>query len=246
MYFRCLMNALRLASPRTRRALLSLAVCLAFVVFAAIAGSSSAAAQATSTINICIAKAGPEKGTVRFVSTQRCRRGEAFVQVFTASASEGVMGVQEEGAQGDEAAEAGFSGEDPIADSFLVAGMTTGDAPRSGTSYLGPFIGLAPTPTELSAQQPMPFAGEISNFGFKIDVPPGAGSSYTMTVRKNGAAGGSAIACKIEGAGSGNTSCLDTAHSLSFAAGDLLSVQVVPKGSPVRWGGARWSATLTP
>jgi hypothetical protein len=80
----------------------------------------------------------------------------------------------------------------------------------------------------------------------KIDVAPGSGNSYTMTVRKNGVAGTPAISCKIEGTGSANTSCLDSTHSLSFAAGDLLSVQVVPHSNPEKWDGARWSATFTP
>jgi hypothetical protein len=240
------MSAFRFVSLRARWAVPSLAICSAFVIFAAFS-SSSAAGMTPSTVNLCITKAGPEKGTVRFVSTNRCRRGEIFVHVVTASATQGVMGVQEESNPWGESGEEAPSGEEgAIADSFLVAGMTTGDASQSVPNYVGPFMGFSPTPTELNAQQPMPFAGKVANFGFKVDVPPGSGNSYTMTVRKNGVAASPAISCKIEGTGSSNTSCLDHAHSLSFAAGDLLSVQIVPRGNPDRWGGARWSATLNP
>jgi hypothetical protein len=265
------MTALKFASPRARWAMLFLAVCVAFVVFAAVVGSAAAAGKALSTINLCITKAGPEKGVVRFAATKHCRKGETLVQVVGGSDVQGVLGVQEESGQqggvgekappgdkgpiGDKGpvglqgptGEKGPTGDrGPTGEGILIAGLTTSDASTSSISYMGPFVGSTPTSTELNAQQIVPFAGTIANFAFKIDVAPGSGNNYTVTVRKNGVAGSPAITCKIEGTGSINTSCLDSAHSLSFAAGDLLSVQIGPNSNPEKWGGARWSATLTP
>jgi hypothetical protein len=132
----------------------------------------------------------------------------------------------------------------PTGEGILVTGLTTRNASTSATSYLGPFLTSSPTSTESNVQQIMPIAGTIANLAVKIGTAPGSGSnSYTLTIRKNGAAGSPSLTCEIEGS---STSCIDSTHTLSFAAGDLLSLQIVPASNPDSWDSAHWGVTLTP
>lgn len=232
------MFAQRFASPRVCRAVLSLAVCMAFVLFAAFSGSSSADGRSPSPVYLCKTKAGPGKDNVRFAVAGRCRRGELRMPVvssFTPSAA----GSQEEGKAQAVAGEGSLAGAD-----VLITGIATSDAPTRLLSYIPPFLAAAPTASELPAQQAMPIAGTMANLGVRIGIAPGQGNSYTLTIRKNGI--GTALTCRIEGDGSADTSCLDNAHTVAFAAGDFLTLQVSPGSSPQRWDTARWEVTLTP
>ncbi|HEX3172605.1 MAG TPA: hypothetical protein VHQ43_00100 [Solirubrobacterales bacterium] len=58
------------------------------------ATSSAAAQKQPTTINLCIRKAGPEKGMVRFSQSKRCKAGEMSVQVV-ADSKQGVAGIEE-------------------------------------------------------------------------------------------------------------------------------------------------------
>jgi hypothetical protein len=232
------MSAQRFASPRACRVVLSLAVCLAFVLFAAFTGSSSADGGSPSPAYLCKTKAGPGKDDVRFAVSGRCRRGELrmpLVSAFTPSAT----ASQQEGTAQAAAGEASLTGED-----ILVTGIATSDAPTRSLSYLPPFLAAVPTASESPAQQVVPIAGTLASLKVKIGSAPGQGNNYTLTIRKNGI--GTSLSCRIEGEGSAETSCLDKAHTVAFAAGDFLSLQVLPAGGPQRWHAARWEATLTP
>ena len=127
---------------------------------------------------------------------------------------------------------------------ILVTGIATSDARIRSLSYMAPFLATAPAASELPAQQAMPIAGTMANLRVRIGTAPGQGNSYVLTIRKNGI--GTGLACRIEGDGRADTSCLDNAHTVAFAAGDFLTLQVSPGGSPRRWHAARWEATLTP
>jgi hypothetical protein len=232
------MFAQRFASPRACRIVLSLAVCLAFVLFAAFTGSSSADGGSPSPAYLCKAMAGPGKDNVRFAVAGRCRRGELrmpLISGFTPSATDS----QEEGTAQAAVGEGSLSGED-----ILVTGIATSSAPMRSLSYMAPFIATAPTASELPAQQVMPIAGRMANLRVKIGSAPGQGNSYTLTLRKNGI--GTGLTCRIEGGGAADTACLDKAHTVAFAAGDFLTLQVSPGGGPRRWHAARWQVTLTP
>lgn len=97
----------------------------------------------------------------------------------------------------------------------------------SNTHYLGPFLTSQSTSTESNVQQVMPIAGTVANLAVKLANDPSEGDSYTFTIRKNGngASGGTTVSCKIENT---NTSCNSAANSVTFAQGDLLSLQIVP------------------
>ena len=232
------MSAQWFASPRACRIVLSLAVCLAFVLFAAFTGSSSADGGSPSSIYLCKTKAGPDKGDARFAVAGRCRRGELRVSVVS-SFTPNATGSQEEDTAHAAAGEGILAGGD-----IFVTGIATSDAPIRSLSYMAPFLATAPTASELPAQQVVPIAGTMADLSVRIGTAPGQGSSYTLTIRKNGI--GTGLTCRIEGDGSAGTSCLDSAHTVAFAAGDFLTVQVSPGGSPQRWHAARWDVTLTP
>jgi hypothetical protein len=119
--------------------------------------------------------------------------------------------------------------------------VTGSDASTSATNYLGPFANSL-SATESSVQLTVPVAGTLANLNVKIGTAAGSGNSYTFTIRKN-ASSQAAMSCKIEG--TTPTAC-SSAGTAAFAAGDLLSLQVVPNSNPNNWGDAHWAVTLTP
>ncbi len=110
---------------------------------------------------------------------------------------------------------------------------------------------------EANGQQAMPAAGTISRLFARRNAAPNANQGVNITVRKNGA--DTAVKCTISNpadtvvvgdpdatttpdAANTTTSCQDVAHSVSFVAGDRISVQVTqtpglgaPGGTPTRW-----------
>jgi len=116
------------------------------------------------------------------------------------------------------------------------SGTTMGNA---ATNFMGLFtVGSA---TESVVQVPVQTSGTISNFDVRISAAAGTlPNSWTFTLRKNGAS--TAIACTISGTTA--TQCGDAANSVSFSAGDLLTIQIVPNSTPTASIG-RWTARLS-
>jgi len=110
--------------------------------------------------------------------------------------------------------------------------MTTG-----ATTFMGLFT--VASATESVVQVPVQTSGTISNFDARTSATPGAGNTWAFTLRKNGAS--TAITCSITGA---STQCADSSNSVSFAAGDLLTIQIVPTSGPTASIG-RWTAKLS-
>jgi hypothetical protein len=98
--------------------------------------------------------------------------------------------------------------------------------------------------TEAAVNVSIPVAGILSNLDVRLDGTAGAGArSYTFNIRINGVDTGNP-SCVISGA---LTSCSDPLTSVAVAAGDLVSIRVVPSATaptarPMRWS-ARFSAT---
>ena len=96
------MTARSIAQPRLRSVGLCLAACL--LACLSLASTSAQAAQSTSAnaLNLCIARSGEHKGTVRLISAKaRCKGSERGATFLTASGSQGVLGAQaESGATG--------------------------------------------------------------------------------------------------------------------------------------------------
>jgi hypothetical protein len=82
---------------------LGAAFCAAFLAAAAVAAYGSAAQSpqlgSLSTVNLCVHRAGPEKGAVRFVEKRRyCKANELGVQVLGAGSSQAALGLSAVGA----------------------------------------------------------------------------------------------------------------------------------------------------
>lgn len=90
------------------------------------------------------------------------------------------------------------------------------------------FVGLANlSTTEAAVQFPMPIGGTFTKLYVQTSVAPGASKTFVFTVDKGAVA--QTITCTISG--NTATSCNDTAHSFTFAAGDLISVKDVTSAS---------------
>lgn len=76
--------------------------------------------------------------------------------------------------------------------------------------------------TEANSQVVVPLAMTLTALYVMVDAVGGAGQSATFTLRKNGV--DTAITCVIN---TGSTTANDTAHSVAYAAGDLISMKCV-------------------
>lgn len=74
---------------------------------------------------------------------------------------------------------------------------------------------------------PIAVDGTIANLYARLTVAPGAGKSVAFTLYQNGSS--TAVTCTISDAA---TSCSDTTHSATIFAGDNVSVEIVPTGTP--------------
>jgi hypothetical protein len=75
-------------------------------------------------------------------------------------------------------------------------------------------------PTASQAASPVPIAGSLTNLSVHVGSAV-AGSGVTVTVLKNGVA--TALSCTIA---SGNSSCSDSAHSVSLLTTDVIAVEI--------------------
>lgn len=91
--------------------------------------------------------------------------------------------------------------------------------------------------TESDVQQIMQVAGTVTNFVVRLTGTAGASpKQYVFTVRKNG----TNTALTVSITGTTQTTATDTVHSVSFAEGDLISVESAPTNTPtaraIKWG----------
>jgi hypothetical protein len=119
----------------------------------------STSAQGTqSTVNLCITKAGPDKGSVRFVQAkQKCKGGELRVQVVGSTGEQGAFGAQE---SSDEA------GPPDLAVPAGVAGYVRVE----GTSARG--AGSGSTPETASAAVSCPEGRNVVGGGYQVNAGP--------------------------------------------------------------------------
>lgn len=100
-------------------------------------------------------------------------------------------------------------------------------APTSGTNYMSPQNRNLIASTDALGQMIMPTAGVFSNLYLNSRAAPGAGTSWTVTMMLNGAA--QTLSAAIADAATANN---DTAHSITVAAGDTVSLKIVVAGTP--------------
>jgi hypothetical protein len=90
---------------------------------------------------------------------------------------------------------------------------------------------------EAQAVQIVSEAMTLSSFIVTLQVAPGSGTSWNLTVMKNGVA----TAMSVTVANTATTGSY-TATTISFAAGDTMSVQVTPTNTPGFSSGMSWNA----
>lgn len=106
--------------------------------------------------------------------------------------------------------------------------ISGGTASVSGTvTNYQSLYGGTPNATQSVVANIMPTSGTIDNFYVNLNASPGSPASYVFTVYKNGVA--TAITCTIVNSATIGT---DTTHSVSYAAGDTISIESVPNTAP--------------
>lgn len=106
-----------------------------------------------------------------------------------------------------------------------MAFTTDGNPMANGSTN---YVGMGGTgSSEIVYQYPMATACSVTAMYVSITVAPGSGKSRAFTVRKNGS--DTAVTCTVSDLA---TTANDTSHSVSFAAGDLLSISGVPASTP--------------
>jgi hypothetical protein len=88
----------------------------------------------------------------------------------------------------------------------------------------------------------MPAAGTVRRLYARVQSAAGGSRTWTFTLRRNGTS--TALTCTI---GSGATTCNNTANTVAFNAGDLITVQVTLNGggNPPNTEGF-WTAQYVP
>lgn len=85
-------------------------------------------------------------------------------------------------------------------------------------------------------------AGVLKNFTFTVQTAPGAGKSWTITLRKNGSDTAAVLTLADT-----NTTVTYTASDISVSAGDLFTLRSDPSGTPAAMGqhhfGWEWTPT---
>jgi Collagen triple helix repeat (20 copies) len=123
----------------------------------------------------------------------------------------------------------GASGGAPV-----IGGSTGAGTTLCNNCFMGMFEQGAST-TESQFQQNVPAAGTVNNFYVRADGAAG-GTSIVYTVRKNGA--DTAVTCTMT---SVQSACSDSTHSVTFAAGDLISIGTAKSGATSQQV-TRWTA----
>jgi len=118
---------------------------------------------------------------------------------------------------------------------FFGSNKTAPSTSVTNYMYLSNSNLSTPSSTEAIRQLQMPTSGTIRNLYFSVDTAPGVGKSWTVVLRKNGANTGLTVTIS-----DANTNATDSTHSMSFVAGDLLSLAITPSGTPTAFASHHW------
>lgn len=110
---------------------------------------------------------------------------------------------------------------------FGVIGGMQDNLTNNAVSYQGLMAQIFSSTTESAVYGPVASAGVFKNLYVKLSGSPGSGKSYAFALMVNGSP--SALTTTIsDAATTGN----DTTHTVSVAAGDIVSMRVTPSGTP--------------
>lgn len=128
---------------------------------------------------------------------------------------------------------------------YIISGSSDSPIATGGTEYqlLMGSGDVAWNATETSRQSVIPTAGTLTDFQVGVRTAPGAGKSWTFTVRSGNPIGNSALSVSI--AEMDVISVLDTSL-VSVVAGDLVSVSSVGISTPTAVGAVWWTCKFIP
>ena len=129
------------------------------------------------------------------------------------------------------------------ADSFIFGGPAGTNLSTSATQYVTPSPNAGYQTTSIAASSPIPVSGTLKNLYVELLTAPanGAGTqSYTFKLYVNDSA--SIITCTISEAA---TTCNDLSNTVSINAGDTLSMESVPAGTPSAFCKMKFGVTIT-
>ena len=124
---------------------------------------------------------------------------------------------------------------------FIIGGGTGSSNLQNNNINYVPMFDSNRSWVESENQQFMPVAGTVSDFYVILNTVPGSGSSYTFVVLKNG--DDTPVTCTISGT---DTTGSDLANSVSFYAGDYISIKVTPSEVNPTVTAMRWTAKFSP
>jgi hypothetical protein len=125
--------------------------------------------------------------------------------------------------------------------SSIIGGGTGGANLQNNQIDFVPVFNSNVSNVELENQQFMPVAGTVSNFYVILNKSPGTNHWYTFVVRKNGA--NTPVTCTISGTA---TTGSDLTNSVSFAAGDYISIMSNFSPSHPTASAMVWTAKFSP
>ena len=91
---------------------------------------------------------------------------------------------------------------------------------------------------EDTSHQPIPISGTIMSFRVWLATAPGAGKSWTVKIRKNGADSGISVVISDTA-----TTGADLVNTVTVSPGDKIDVQVTPSGTPTA-SNIAWSCVI--
>lgn len=100
--------------------------------------------------------------------------------------------------------------------------------------------GLGPNTAVAASQSPMGAAGTVKNLSVSYETAPGVGLTRTFTVYKNG------VATAVTGTTAANgRTATDLVNTVSFVAGDTLSLVTTASGATTGTGAVHWTVAIT-
>ena len=152
---------------------------------------------------------------------------------------EGPAGLQ--GPQGPNGAQGPIGPQGPSA-TIIGGGTGSTNLAAGADRFVAAFFSHV-NANENAVSQVMTIPGELSYLYIALNSSPGGTNSYTFTVRKNGL--DTVLSCIIIGSA---TSCMDIdpAHSVTFDAGDLISIKAAPSSPAPAARTMRWTAKFAP
>jgi outer membrane protein assembly factor BamB len=124
---------------------------------------------------------------------------------------------------------------------FIIGGGTGSVNLQGASTNYVPMFNSNRSAVESEVQQFMPVAGTVSNFYVILDGSPGTSRWYTFVVRKNGA--DTPLTCTIADT---DTTGSDLTNSVSFAAGDYISIMSTPSAANPTGRSMLWTAKFSP